>query len=160
MRVDLQQPQRIWWSRWLGDRGERAAARFLRQQGIKVLLRGYRSSRGEIDLVAIDGDTLVFVEVKTRRQGHPAEAVGHAKQRRLTHAAVTFLRHHEMIEQKHRFDVVAVVWPDAEREARAEQAAGFWLWFLILRWFRRPRTQPTIQHYRHAFQMIRSPSRR
>ena len=158
MRVDLQQPRRIWWSRWLGDRGERAAARFLRRQGFTVLLRGYRSSRGEIDLVAIDGDTLVFVEVKTRRQGHPAEAVGPTKQRRLTHAAITFLRRHEMIEQKHRFDVVAVVWPEADREAQVEQTAGFW--FLFVRWFRRPRTRPTIQHYRNAFQMIRSRSPR
>jgi putative endonuclease len=100
-------------NRLLGDEGERAAARHLRRRGLRVITRNYRTPRGEIDLIARDGDTLVFVEVKTRRAGHPAEAVTPEKQRRLSLAALTFLRRFGLLEQRCRFDVVAVVWPDA-----------------------------------------------
>src|SRR6185437_3918670 len=82
------------WNRWLGDRGERAAARYLRSKGLRIITRGYRTRLGEIDLIARDGDTLVFVEVKSRRRGVPAEAVTLAKQRRLTLAALQFLAEH------------------------------------------------------------------
>ena len=75
-------------NRLLGERGERAAARHLKRQGMRILLRGYRTKQGEIDLIARDGDTLVFVEVKARRQGVPAEAVTPEKQRRLTNVAI------------------------------------------------------------------------
>jgi putative endonuclease len=103
-------------SRLLGDRGERQAARHLRQQGFRILARGYRTSRGEIDLIARDGETLVFVEVKSRRQGEPAEAVTLEKQRRLTLAALRFLTEHDLLHrQRARFDVVAIVWPDDRR---------------------------------------------
>ena len=98
---------RAFWNRWLGDRGEREAARFLRRRGLRVLIRGYRTDQGEVDLIARDGDTLVFVEVKSRRQGEPAEAVTPEKQRRLTLAALHFLRRHDLLEQPCRFDVVA-----------------------------------------------------
>lgn len=120
---------RAWLSRLLGDRGEREAARVLRRQGMRILLRGYRTPRGEIDLIARDGDTLVFIEVKTRRQGVPAEAVTPEKQRRLTLAAYHFLKHHQLLEQRCRFDVVAIVWPDLDRP-------------------------PTIEHIRNAFEAI------
>ena len=99
-------------NRLLGDRGEREAARFLRRRGLRVLAQGYRTARGEIDLIARERDTLVFVEVKTRRSGTPAEAVTAEKQRRLTLAALHFLRRHGLLEQACRFDVVAIVWPD------------------------------------------------
>lgn len=114
-------------NRLLGDEGERAAARHLRRRGLRIITRGYRTSCGEIDLVARDGNTLVFVEVKTRRAGVPAEAVTLEKQRRLTLAALHFLKRFDLLEQRTRFDVVAVVWPDD----------------------RRP---PTIEHIPHAFQ--------
>ena len=58
-------------SRLLGERGERAAARYLRRHGLRVLYRGYRTRWGEIDLIAREADTLVFVEVKARRRGFP-----------------------------------------------------------------------------------------
>lgn len=112
--------RRAWRNRWLGIRGERAAARFLRRQGMRVLVRGYRTPLGEIDLIARDGDTLVFVEVKTRRQGAPAEAVTPEKQRRLTLAALHFLKRHDLLEQRSRFDVVAIVWPDDDRPPQIE----------------------------------------
>ena len=68
--------------------------------------------------MALDRDTVVFVEVKTRRSaeaGHPAEAVTPAKQRRLTRLAVTFLKRHGLLEHRARFDVIAVTWPEGGR---------------------------------------------
>lgn len=100
------------WSRWLGDRGERVAAQFLRRRGMKVLVRGYRTTQGEVDLICRDGDRVVFVEVKTRKQGHPAEAVDLVKQRRLTLAALHFLKRFRLLEAACRFDVVAITWPE------------------------------------------------
>ena len=95
----------------LGQRGERAAERFLRRRRYKIVARGERGRLGEIDLVAVDGRTLVFVEVKTRTShdaGHPAEAVGPEKQQRLTRLALAYLKRHGLLEHKARFDVVAV----------------------------------------------------
>jgi putative endonuclease len=106
---------RAFWNRWLGDRGEREAARFLRRKGLRILLRGYRTDQGEVDLIARDGEVVVFVEVKSRRQGSPAEAVTPEKQRRLTLAALHFLKKHGLLEQPCRFDVVAIVWPEGRR---------------------------------------------
>ncbi len=70
----------------LGRRGERAAVKYLKRQGYIILHRGYRILGGELDVVAVDGHTVVFVEVKTRTThdaGHPAEAVDQNKQRQL-----------------------------------------------------------------------------
>jgi putative endonuclease len=100
------------WNRLLGDRGELEAARYLRRQGLRILQRGYRTDLGEVDLVAVEGDVVVFVEVKARRQGSPAEAVTPEKQRRLTLAALHFLKRHRMLDQRSRFDVVAIIWPE------------------------------------------------
>ena len=119
----------------LGRRGEAAAARFLKKQGYKIIARGDRSKPGELDLVAIDGRTVVFVEVKTResaKAGHPVEAVQTAKQRRLTRLAVTFLKRHGFLEQPARFDVVAITWPHDHRHPIIEhfpnafEAVGRW----------------------------------
>jgi putative endonuclease len=99
----------------LGDRGERAAAHHLRRRGMRIITRNYHTPSGEIDLIARDGDTLVFVEVKTRRTGQPAEAVTAEKQRRLSLAALRFLHRHGLLEQRARFDIVAIVWPDDDR---------------------------------------------
>ena len=111
---------RAFWNRWLGDRGEREAARMLRRAGLKILTRNYRTGQGEVDLIARDGATLVFVEVKSRKQGAPAEAVTPEKQRRLTLAALHFLKRHGLLEQPCRFDVVAIVWPEGRRPASIE----------------------------------------
>ena len=122
-------------ARPLGRRGEDAAARFLRRRGYLILERSSRSKPGELDLVALDGQTIVFVEVKTRRQsetGHPAEAVTLDKQRRLTRLAVTWLKRHRLLEQPARFDVVAITWPDdghrptIEHFPNAFEAVGRW----------------------------------
>jgi putative endonuclease len=108
------------WNRLLGERGERCAARYLRRHGLRVLQRGYRTKLGEIDLIARESDTLVFIEVKSRRRGVPAEAVTVEKQRRLTLAALHFLRRHRLLDERSRFDVVAIVWPDDRRPPEIE----------------------------------------
>ena len=72
---------------YFGQRGELAAAKFLRRLGYRIIAHGERDNLGEIDLIAIDGRTIVFVEVKSRQStdaGHPADAVDGEKQRRLT----------------------------------------------------------------------------
>ena len=114
----------------LGARGEAASARHLKRLGYKILARGDRGRLGEIDLVALDGRTIVFVEVKTRESadsGHPSEAVDSAKRRRLTRLALSFLKRHHLLECPARFDIVAVTWP-----------AG--------------RHRPQIEHFKHAFE--------
>src|SRR5579871_6075111 len=106
--------RRVFPPKTLGRRGEDAAARFLKRQGYKILARSSRLATGELDLVALDGRTIVFVEVKTRTSadvGHPAEAVDATKQRKLTRLAVTFLKRHQLLEFPARFDVVAITWP-------------------------------------------------
>ncbi len=98
-----------------GRSGRACGCRLLAPAGFRILIRGYRTAQGEIDLIARDGATLVFVEVKARRQGVPAEAVTAEKQCRLTLAALRFLKEHGLLEQRCRFDVVAIVWPDRLR---------------------------------------------
>jgi putative endonuclease len=116
----------------LGERGERAAAKLLRRLGYHVITTRRRHRYGEIDVIAVDGQTVVFVEVKTRRSdqlGRPAEAVDAKRQARLTRAALAFLKSHGLLEYASRFDVIEVVWPsDAQR--------------------------PTINHIRDAFAAV------
>src|SRR5262245_66298174 len=96
----------------LGRRGEDAAARYLRRLGYVIVARGHRDNIGELDLVAVDGRTVVFIEVKTRTShdaGHPADAVDEAKQKRLTRLALSYLKRHDLLGScATRFDVVAV----------------------------------------------------
>ena len=119
----------------LGQRGERAAARFLKQHRYTILAGGWRTRYSEIDLIAVDHHgvgwfsrlrnkpyqrTLVFVEVKTRcslQAGHPAEAVDANKQRRLSSAALGFLKANQLLEYPARFDVIAIVWPRGANRA-------------------------------------------
>lgn len=96
----------------LGRRGERIAARLFRELGVDVLVRNYRRTAGEIDLVARDGGMLCFVEVKTRRRevhGRPAEAVGTAKRRRIIRAAKSYLRELNNPALPYRYDIVEVI---------------------------------------------------
>jgi putative endonuclease len=103
----------------LGARGEKIAAKYLRRQGYKVLMRNFRSGKAEVDIVARHKDWLVFVEVKTRRTeqfGLPSEAVDREKQRNLSKAALDYLRLLHNPRIRFRFDVVEVVMPeDAQR---------------------------------------------
>lgn len=96
----------------LGARGEKAAAKHLRRQGYKILLKNFRSGKAEVDIVARHKDWLVFVEVKTRETeefGAPSEAVDREKQRNLSKAALDYLRLLGNPRVHFRFDVVEVV---------------------------------------------------
>jgi putative endonuclease len=115
-----------------GDRGEDAAARFLKRQGYYILARGLDSPLGELDIVAVDGRAVVFVEVKTRRSddaGRPEEAIDQIKQQRMTQAALAYLKSKRLLGYASRFDVVAVTWPEGAK-------------------------QPAIEHFKNAFEPV------
>jgi putative endonuclease len=99
-----------------GRRGEKLASKFLRSRGYKILYRNFKDRRGsEIDIVCRDGDTLVFVEVKTRRGeefGRPVEAVSREKQMRVSKGGLAWLRLLDNPDVTFRFDVVEVLWPE------------------------------------------------
>jgi putative endonuclease len=107
--------------------GERAAERHLKRLGYIIVGRSQRGDLGELDLVAVDGRTIVFVEVKTRRgdeAGQPAEAVDLQKQRRLTRLALAYLKRHDLLEYPARFDVVAVTWPVGVKRPAIQHIQG------------------------------------
>jgi putative endonuclease len=98
----------------LGDRGENVAARYLRNRGYKIIVRNFRCDLGEIDIVARDGKTLVFVEVKTRAYDDPTpeDQINTVKQHQITKAAKLYLSRYGIPQPPARFDVVAIVWPN------------------------------------------------
>jgi len=106
----------------VGVMGEAAARKHLKRQGMKFLTANFRTGRGEIDLVFRDRDCLVFVEVKTRSSeewGRPAAAVDRERRRRLSRAALDYLRLLKNPLVKLRFDIVEVlVDTDQVREIR------------------------------------------
>jgi len=121
-----------WWRRWFGLRAERAAARFLRRQGHRILGRNLADARGEIDLLTLEGPTLVFVEVRstaTRDLQSVALSVNFEKQRRLTQAALRFLQRRRLRNVPWRFDVIVISWPKDQRV-------------------------PEIRHFRNAFEPV------
>lgn len=112
----------------LGKRGEDEAAAYLRGLGYRIVGRRERLLRGDLDIVALDGRTVVFVEVRTRSStdhGHPAETVGFAKRRRLVTLVNAYVRRHRLENESVRIDVVAVTF-DAGRK-------------------------PVVEHYQNAF---------
>src|SRR4051794_11117370 len=120
------------WRRWFGRRAERFAARYLRRQGYRILGRNVDDRLGEIDLLALDGKTLVVVEVpssETKTFDELAATGKHHKQRRLTDATLRFVQRRKLWNVGVRFDVIALRWPPTARE-------------------------PDVRHYRHAFQSV------
>ena len=96
----------------VGRYGENVAVRHLTDHGLEILERNWRSARGEIDIVARDGDCVVFVEVKTRSSvdyGEPAEAISPTKARRLRGLAMEWLEARRPQRRDVRFDVVSVL---------------------------------------------------
>lgn len=94
-----------------GRRGEDRAVAFLRASGYRILERNFRCKLGELDIIARDGDALVFVEVRTRshgRQGSALEAVSAAKQRQVVRVASYYLASRRMESAPCRFDVVGI----------------------------------------------------
>lgn len=110
----------------LGRTGEALAGRWLERAGCQILDRNWRCRTGEIDLVALDGDDLVVVEVKTRRSlrlGHPAEAVTGRKLARLRVLAGLWLAEHTVSAAGVRLDVIAV-WLPEDGPARIDHRKG------------------------------------
>ena len=107
-------------TRALGRIGEDLACDHLRRKGYEIVARGFRLFRGEIDIIARDGGTLVFVEVKARADeefGRPEEAVTPSKQRQVRRIAQGYLVEHPRGQAGCRFDVVSVLYrgPDDVR---------------------------------------------
>ena len=95
-----------------GKRGEELAAAYLAEAGYRIVERNYRCLFGEIDIVAWEGETLVFAEVKSRRSeayGTPQLAVGHEKQKKISRIALHYLSEKRLCRSPARFDVVAVM---------------------------------------------------
>jgi putative endonuclease len=119
---------RGWLNYLFGNRGERLAAKTLKAKGYRIVARNCRSRWGEIDLIAMDGDTLVFVEVKTRSHaetGRPEEAVTLTKQRQISRAATAWLHKHRLDSHRCRFDVIAIVWRVGEEPLIDHYIAAF-----------------------------------
>jgi putative endonuclease len=124
--------RRIFGPKTLGQRGEIAAAKFLKRLGYRIIARGTHIRRGEIDIIAVDDRTIVFVEVKTRDStvaGEPHEAVDRNKQEKLTRLALVYLKRHRLLEYPARFDVISVLWAKNQR-------------------------RPQIDHFKNAFEPI------
>jgi len=117
----------------LGIQGERAAARYLRRRRYRILVRNYRCIAGEIDLIASQAATIVFVEVKTRQPDEYQDdrLPVHSEQRgRIGRAARYFMTHPAAADRPYRFDVISVAFSS--------------------------RGKPQIEHYEDAFQPGRS----
>ncbi len=104
---------------WIGEYGEKVAADFLRAQGCRILARNFKARRGgEVDLIARDGKLLLFVEVKTRREGakiRPLDAVNKPKQALIERGANTWLKRLGTRNLPWRFDVIEVWVKDGEK---------------------------------------------
>lgn len=95
----------------VGKKGEDLALERLEKLGYRSITRNYRCSLGEVDLIAMDGDTLVFVEIKTRRgrsPGYAKEAIDKRKQRQLSKVALAYMKANDCCDVRSRFDVVAI----------------------------------------------------
>ena len=123
-----------WWRRWFGTRSERAAARFLKRLGYRILIRNYVCDLGELDIIAARSTVPGVCRSAALHRGgakhdRPAESVDLAKQKRLSRLALYFLKKHRLLNRPARFDVLTLSWPESQR-------------------------QPTIQHQKHAFEAV------
>jgi putative endonuclease len=104
-----------WWRRWFGRRSERAAAKYLRRQRFRVLAANVEDRLGEIDILALDGDTLVVVEVRSTESSDFERvllSVDHIKQKKLTDAVTRYLQWRKLLGKINvRFDILGVCWP-------------------------------------------------
>ncbi|HON57938.1 MAG TPA: YraN family protein [Smithella sp.] len=101
--------------------GEELAVSFLKKNGYKILEKNYRCPMGEVDIVARDHQSLVFVEVKTRKSdgfGYPEEAVNTKKQKKISRVALHYLQENNLTDELIRFDVVAVLMTSSPPEMK------------------------------------------
>lgn len=96
----------------IGKRGEEVAVAFLKRKGYKIIQKNYKNKLGEIDIIAKDGETLCFIEVKTRTNfkfGFPQEAVTIFKQKKINRVALSYLKQYNLLNISSRFDIISVV---------------------------------------------------
>ena len=111
-----------------GRAGEKLARRFLKKQGYRHLSSNYTTDRGEIDLIMQEGETIVFVEVKTRKTEEFTEAeavVNYGKRKRMSAAARHFIHKNDFYDKPCRFDVVAVITNDKDKPVIRHQKNAF-----------------------------------
>ena len=105
-------PQMLNKQQQFGEKGEALAVRYLKKNGYKILEQNYRTALGEIDIIAREDNTIVFVEVKSRKSirfGNPKWAVNSNKQRKISMVALQYLKATQQSSAKARFDVVSVI---------------------------------------------------
>jgi putative endonuclease len=116
------------WRQYCGQQGEQIAVDYLQRQGYRIQQQNYRCRRGEIDIIAWDGTTLVFVEVKTKGQtafGAPQAMVDYRKQKTMVRVAMTYVQQHQLQNTALRFDVVAIILPSDGRPEVTHVPAAF-----------------------------------
>lgn len=99
-------------NRKTGTQYEKAVGAYLESQGYQIVAYNYRCKRGEVDIIALDGGTLVFCEVKFRKtesMGHPTEAVDYRKQKRISKTALSYLTENHLQGTSCRFDVIGIL---------------------------------------------------
>lgn len=107
------------YNKLLGAFGEDMACSYLEKQGYKILERNFSCKVGELDIIAIEGETLAFIEVKCRTStdyGNPSEAVSYYKQNRIVKSALFFMTKYKIFEYMCRFDVIEVL-TDGSKES-------------------------------------------
>ena len=108
----MQTAQKNFYKKLLGRRGEVTAKKYLEKSGYKILEKNFSTKFGEIDLIATKGETLVFIEVKTRSSvkfGYPAEAVDKKKREKYFIVANEYLQKNKIVDKECRFDVIEVL---------------------------------------------------
>ena len=126
----------------IGLQGEHEAARYLRQRGYIIISRRERILNGDIDIVALDKRTVVFVEVRsktTTERGHPAETIDARKKQRICSLANAYIKQHRLEDYSFRLDVVTVLF------TRPPSIQTRWL-------FGRSSNTPIIEHFQNAFE--------
>lgn len=94
-----------------GESGEKIAAEYLKKKGYVIIDKNFKTNVGELDIVALDNDCLVFVEVKTRmsdKYGAPSEAVTAAKQKKISQVAAQFINKYRYFDLNIRFDIIEI----------------------------------------------------
>jgi len=126
----------------IGLRGEQEAIRYLRKRGYKIIAHRERILRGDIDIVALDKRTVVFIEVRsktTTERGHPTETIDTRKKQRICTLANAYIKRHRLEDYSFRLDVVTVLFTSP---ASIQNRWLFW----------RSGDSPIIEHFQNAFE--------
>ncbi len=117
-------------TRITGEKGEKTACKYLKKNGIKILERNFRAVRGEIDIIGLDDDCLVFIEVKTNSTPSeipPELRVNTAKQKQIAKIARAYLQKTEQYEIDCRFDVIGITFGESGTPEISHIKNAFWL---------------------------------